>query len=109
MKTCKVHTDEIDIDFHLVRKLLTAQFPDWANLELQLIHPEGTDNVMYKLGNDKVVRIQRTEGSATNVKKECIWLPYLAPLLPIAIPTLLAEGKRVADYNLPWYICQFLE
>jgi aminoglycoside phosphotransferase (APT) family kinase protein len=109
MFTAKMHADEIDINFHLVHKLLSVQFPDWANLELKLIRPEETDNVMYKLGDDKVIRLPRTEGSATNVKKECRWLPHLAAFLPIAIPTLLAEGRPSADYNLPWYICQFLE
>lgn len=109
MSASKMHIDEIDIDSKLVRHLLTEQFPDWTHLKLEVIHPVGTDNMMYRLGNDKVVRLPRMESSAANIEKECQWLPRLAPLLPIAIPTPLGKGSPGAGYPLSWFICQWLE
>lgn len=89
--------------------MLKEQFPKLSSLPLRVIQPEGTDNTMYKLGDDRVVRLPRTEGSAKNIEKECLWLPKFAPLLPISIPTPLGIGQPNETYPFPWFICQFLE
>ncbi|NNM58655.1 MAG: hypothetical protein HKM04_02455 [Legionellales bacterium] len=47
-----MHTDQVNIDAALMRQLLGSQFPHWADLPLQVIRPEGTDNAMYKLGSE---------------------------------------------------------
>ncbi len=109
MKITKLHNDEIDITIPLVKTLLKSQFPHWAHFDLQLILPEGTDNVMYKLGNDLVVRIPRTESSSQNIAKECEWLPKLAPQLSLPIPSPTGIGKASAHFPYPWLICDYLE
>ncbi|MFT9849449.1 hypothetical protein [Aneurinibacillus sp. REN35] len=38
----KMHVDEMEIDEALVRRLLVAQFPHWAELPLGRIEPAGT-------------------------------------------------------------------
>jgi len=43
------------------------------------------------------------------VKKEQIWLPRLAPYLPLAIPTPVAMGKPGEDYPFAWSIYRWLE
>ena len=109
MTVSKMHADEVDIDAALVRQLLAKQFVDWADLSLEMIRPEGTDNAMYKLGSDKVVRLPRTEHSAISLEKERLWLPKLAPLLPITVPAIQGEGHLDVGYQFPWLICQWLE
>lgn len=104
-----MHADEVNIDVALIRQLLVSQFPHWADLPLQAIHPEGTDNVMYKLGSNKVVRLPRMTGAVTSLEKELAWLPQLVPHLPIAIPVLLGQGHAEANYPFPWLICGWLE
>lgn len=59
--TGKMHDDEVDINVALVRRLLTAQFPQWANLPLAPVFSAGTDNALYRLGNVLVVRLPRIE------------------------------------------------
>jgi aminoglycoside phosphotransferase (APT) family kinase protein len=109
MSAKKLHVDELHIDVSLVNQLLKEQFPQWVNLNLELIHPAGTDNVMYRLGSDKVVRLPRTKRSAISLEKEHRWLSKLAPCLPIKIPMILGEGRPSDNYPLPWLICSFLE
>src|SRR5205814_6870345 len=53
----RMHDDEIDSDVHLVRHLLEAQQPQWAHLPIQHVSSTGTDNAMYRLGKDMVVRL----------------------------------------------------
>ena len=39
----------VHIDAHLVRRLLVAQFPQWASLPLKLVDSSGWDNTIYRL------------------------------------------------------------
>lgn len=104
-----MHADEVDITPELVKDLLSTQFPEWANLPLQRMYPEGTDNAMYKLGNDKLVRLPRTEGSSSNIEKELNWLPRLRPQLPIPIPNIMGKGMPNTTYPFPWLVCEWLD
>lgn len=104
-----MHKDEIEINTTLVRQLLSSQFPEWADLPIHVIKPEGTDNSMYKLGLDKVVRLPRIERAVPSLETEFKWLPKLAPHLPISIPVILGKGNPEAFYPFPWMVCRYLE
>jgi aminoglycoside phosphotransferase (APT) family kinase protein len=41
-----MHADEVDIDEALVRRLVAAQFPQWAELPIEPVLPRGTDNAL---------------------------------------------------------------
>ena len=80
-----LHPDEIPTDTALVRQLLSAQFPQWAELPLRRVLSSGTDNVMYRLGGDLAVRLPRTGDASGQILKDWTWLPRLAPHLPCSI------------------------
>ncbi len=52
-----MHANEVTTDVSLVRRLLTSQFPQWANLAIQPVRSAGTDNAIFRLGNDQGQRI----------------------------------------------------
>jgi aminoglycoside phosphotransferase (APT) family kinase protein len=104
-----MHADEIDIDAGLVGRLIAEQFPEWAVLPLEQVQPYGTDNALYRLGDDLVVRLPRRERTAATLEKECRWLPKLAPHLPLAVPIPLAEGQPADGYPLHWSVYRWLE
>ncbi len=105
----KMHADELEIDSSLVRRLLLGQFPCWADLPLKRVLSAGTDNALYRLGSDMVVRLPRIGWAAKNVDKEYAWLPKLAPFLPIPIPAPLNKGMPAEGYPWPWAVYQWLE
>ncbi len=109
MSADKMHIDEVDIDSTLVSWLLAAQFPRWAALPIEPIHSAGTDNAIYRLGDDMSVRLPRIEGATGQVDKEQRWLPILAPHLPLAIPNPLAKGIPGEGYLWHWSVYQWLE
>jgi aminoglycoside phosphotransferase (APT) family kinase protein len=109
MPTSKMHADEVETDVPLVRRLLAAQFPRWAHLPIEPVLPWGTDNALYRLGEDMVVRLPRIRRATTTLGKEIRWLPRLAPLLPLAIPTPLAVGEPADVYPFAWSIYSWLE
>lgn len=104
-----MHADEVDVGPSLVRRLLAAQFPQWADLPLASVEPRGTDNALYRLGGDMVVRLPRRERTAVTLEKELEWLPRLAPFLPLAAPTLLARGAPTGAFAWSWAVYSWLE
>lgn len=104
-----MHPNEFEINIPLVQKLLIEQFPCWAELPLTPVSSAGTDNALYRLGDDRVVRLPRIDWAVKDVEKECEWLPKIAPFLPIAIPLPLAKGVPTEDYPRPWSVYNWLE
>jgi aminoglycoside phosphotransferase (APT) family kinase protein len=104
----RMHADEVETDASLVRRLLAAQFPRWAGLPVEPVPSAGTDNALYRLGADMVVRLPRVAGATGQVEKDRHWLPRLAPRLPLAVPVLLAEGKPAGGYPFPWSVYRWL-
>ena len=96
-----MHAGEVDTDASLVRRLLAAQFPQWAALPIEPVVSSGTDNAIYRLGEDMAVRLPRIEWATGQVDLEERWLPMLAPLVPVAIPAVLAKGEPAEGY--PWH------
>jgi aminoglycoside phosphotransferase (APT) family kinase protein len=107
MSTPKMHPDEIDIG-SLVSQLIANQFPHWTYLPITTVHSTGTDNAIYRLGDDMAIRLPRLPRAAVTVDNELQWLPRLAPQLPLAIPTPLAKGVPDDTYPYPWSICNWL-
>ena len=81
----KMHAEEVDTSVSLVSELVSTQFPEWADLPIEPIDSIGTDHAIYKLGDDKSVRLPRIYWAIDQAAKEHEWLPKLAPHLPLAI------------------------
>ena len=99
-----MHKGELEVTSDLVRRLLNAQFPRWSDLELQPILSTGTDNALFLLGHDMVVRLPIVDWAVADVEKEQEWLPRLAPFLPVPIPTPLSMGVPDDSYPHRWSI-----
>ena len=104
----KMHLDEVDTSAALVGRLLAEQFPQWANLPITPVPSAGTDNALYRLGDDLAVRLPRIHWAVGQAAKEDHWLPRLAPALPLAVPTVLAHGAPGAGYPYPWAVYRWL-
>jgi aminoglycoside phosphotransferase (APT) family kinase protein len=104
----RMHADEIDIDADLVRRLLGAQFPQWSDLPIERLLPGGTDNAIYRLGDELAARLPRMDWAVPQIEKEARWLGRLAPLLPLAVPAPLATGVPGEGYPFPWSVQRWL-
>jgi aminoglycoside phosphotransferase (APT) family kinase protein len=105
----KMHTDEVAIGAGLVRRLLAQQFPRWAELPIEPVRSDGTDNAIYRLGRELAVRLPRMPAATKQVHKEQRWLPELAPRLPLAIPAPVAMGSPAEGYPWRWSVYRWLE
>lgn len=103
-----LYQDEVAVDEGIVRSLLEAQRPEWAGLPLSPAGA-GTDNTMYRLGDDLLVRLPRTADNARSLRKEQRWLPRLAPLLACPIPEPVHAGTPTAGFPLAWSVYRWID
>lgn len=105
----RMHSNGTTTDIALVRRLLTAQFPVWAELPLEPVGSHGTVNTVYRLGADLAVRMPRVEGGSEDVATEHRCLPRLAAHLPAAVPLPVAEGVPGEGYPWSWSVCRWID
>ncbi|HEX6345342.1 aminoglycoside phosphotransferase family protein [Umezawaea sp.] len=103
-----MHADEVPVDSALVRALVATRFPLWAGLPVTPVASTGTDNAVFRLGDDLVVRLPRVGWAVDAVAREHRWLPRLAPLLPVAIPEPVGLGHAAHGYPWPWSVYRWL-
>ncbi len=101
--------EHINIDSALVTHLINKQFPQWKDLAVKPVAVEGWDNRTFHLGDKMLVRLPSAAEYAPKVKKEQEWLPRLAPLLPLKIPTPLAMGEPDEKYPWSWSVYSWIE
>ena len=104
----RLHDDEVPITTDLARHLIDSQFPSWRALPIESIGTPGTVNVVYRLGDSLAIRMPRTGADARGLRDELKWLPRLAPLLPLRIPSPVATGHPDDRYPLPWAVYDWI-
>lgn len=104
----RMHADEIRTDPELLRRLLAAQFPQWAELPIELVDSYGTDHDIYRLGDELSARLPRIGWATGQAALERRWLPEMAPQLPLAVPVQLAAGRPAEGYPYEWSVYRWL-
>jgi len=109
-----VHPDEVEVDLHIVQRLLAEQFPQWAGLPIERFPSYGTDNVLFRFGAELYVRLPRLRAEVPTwaidqIHKEAEWLPRLSSHLPVQVPAVVARGDPSEDYPYTWAVYQWLE
>ena len=108
MTTPTMHPDQLHTDAALVRSLLTAQLTQLSLLPITPLASTGTENAIYRLGDDLALRLPLRPGKAEQLRKIHRWLPQLAPHLPLPTPEPIAFGAPSPDYPSPWSVCRWL-
>jgi aminoglycoside phosphotransferase (APT) family kinase protein len=97
------------IDAALARRLIEAQFPQWAALPIERVAHDGWDNRTFRLGDALSIRLPTGDWYAQQVAKEQRWLPRLAPQLPLPIPAPVARGEPGDGYPYAWSVYRWLD
>ncbi len=98
---------EVDVTADLVRRLLAGQHPDLSALPVEFL-ANGWDNVMFRVGDDLVVRMPRRAPAVQILLHEQQWLPLLARRLPLPIPYPQRTGHPALGYPWPWSVVPYL-
>lgn len=104
-----MHNNELKINESIIYDLIKQQRPDLSHLPLKSIASSGTDNLLFRLGNDYVIRLPRINWAVASIDKEYQWLPILDEFLntPISVP--LFKGTPDKTYPWNWLISKWNE
>lgn len=97
-----------DITEAVVRRLLVAQAPQWADLPIRPVARDGWDNRTFRLGDELSVRLPSHDMYTPQVDKEHSWLPVLGPQLPVAVPRPVFRGRADEAFPRPWSVYRWL-
>lgn len=104
-----LHDDELPIDDTLVRSLIARDLPDHSSLPLCRLGASGSTNLLYRLGEDLLVRLPRQPGSGDSIAKERRWSPLMATNLPVAVPEVVFVGRPGFGYPEPWSVMRWID
>jgi aminoglycoside phosphotransferase (APT) family kinase protein len=105
----QMHDDQIPSDVDVLRVLLQEQHPEWAELPIEPVASTGTDNALFRIGDDKVARLPLRPSSARPIDTEHRWLPVLGPLLPVDIPVPLLIGTPTDAFPSRWSVHSWVD
>ena len=108
VRVSRFHADELHIDITLVRELVDRAFPEYAEDDLRHLNESGSSNALFRLGNDKLVRLPRQPGGGASIDKEASWLPYVAARVTVEVPGVVGVGEPDLDYPERWAITTWL-
>jgi aminoglycoside phosphotransferase (APT) family kinase protein len=103
-----LHDDELWIDLELAEDLVATQRARWRALPLQLAPEQGTDNVLFRLGDDLAVRLPRRTASESDVTAKAVAVDTIARYLPVPLPRLTTVGSPTSYYPSYWSVMTWL-
>lgn len=104
-----LHSDEIPIDTALVRALVARSLPHHAATPVRRLAASGSTNVLFRLGDELLVRLPRQPGGSAAIRKEATWLPVVRPRLPVAVPEVVAVCGPDHGYPEHWSVVRWLD
>jgi len=112
----RIHDDEPDTSGQVVRSLLKAECPQWAQSPIEYLQTSGTDNAMWRVRvdheSDLVVRLPRRLGAAASVSFEAAVLRQVVQVSfgsGVVTPKLLHVGESHDVFPHRWTVLEWID
>jgi aminoglycoside phosphotransferase (APT) family kinase protein len=107
-----MHADQLAVHVATVRALAAEQFPQWRGLPVRQIASQGTDNAIFRIGDELAARFPLRPGEAGATRRwleaEAAAARELADHTRFPTPEPIAIGEPGAGYPLPWSVQTWL-
>lgn len=98
---------ELAVTAELAKRLLADQFSDLAALPIRPLS-SGWDNVVFRLGDDYLLRLPRRKAAVQLIEHEQRWLHLIAERVRVPIPVPLRHGVPTVYYPWPWSVVPWI-
>ena len=112
----RIHDDEPDTSAPVVRSLLEAECPQWAQSPMEYLNTSGTDNAMWRVcvddGPDVVIRLPRRSGAAAGVLAEAAVLQQIEQATIgsiVSTPKLRHVGEPHERFPHHWTVLEWID
>ncbi|HEX3812748.1 MAG TPA: aminoglycoside phosphotransferase family protein [Mycobacteriales bacterium] len=107
-----MHPDQLVLTVGTVSELVADQFPQWRDLAITPVTSHGTVNMLFRLGEQYVLRFPLEPGEPADKKA---WLTAEADAarrllgrVPVPTPEPVALGEPGHGYPVPWSVYRWL-
>lgn len=101
-----MHADQVDVSVAVVARLVAEQFPQWGGLQVRPVVTTGTVNVLFRLGDEFVLRFSLRPSLDAAMRAALITeqdnARRMAVHVPVAVPEPVALGEPGAGYAGLW-------
>lgn len=107
-----MHAGQLTVSVQTVRTLVDEQFPQWRDLTLDALATQGTDNALFRIGDELCARFPLKPGDARETRQslasEARAARELLGRTRFPTPAPVALGDPGAGYPLPWAVQTWL-
>lgn len=108
-----MHADELLITLDVARRVVTDQFPEYAELPVERVGPHGTVHAVFRIGDEVSARFPlRAEDplvARAALEHEAASARELAAVLSVDVPDPIAIGAPGQGYPLPFSLYGWLD
>jgi aminoglycoside phosphotransferase (APT) family kinase protein len=101
--------DDVSPDVAVVRRLLASQLPAIADLPVVALPRSGTDNAVFRLGDQLAVRLPRRAGAVVQVRRDEEVMAAVQDAVSCALPRVVAVGEPGEGYPYPWSVVRWVD
>ncbi len=103
-----MHDDELVVTDDVVRALIERQLPRFSALQLTRLPGSGSSNVLFRLGEELLVRLPCQPGGSSAIDKEANYVPPLMSSISVQLPVIVAVGEPDLDYPERWSVLRWI-
>jgi len=104
----RMHKDEIEVNDEMVKKLISGQFPQFNSLHIKRVNSIGTVNVIYRLGEEYLIRLPILSIYSDSILDEFRVLPVIAKNVTLVVPEIIGKGRPSQEYPHNWAIYRWI-
>ena len=99
---------EIELSLQDVRALLALHAPEWGIKRIEKVASAGTDNALFRLDDNCLLRIPSRPSAVEPLRKELIWLPKFTGL-SLSVPQVLLQSQTHNELGFDFGIYAWLD
>jgi aminoglycoside phosphotransferase (APT) family kinase protein len=107
-----MHEDQLDLDTDVVAALVREQHPQWDHLPLRPVPSHGTVHLLWRLGDELVLRFPMQGGDARATERrmaaEAEAARWVAGRVPVTTPEPVALGRPGSGWPQPGAVYRWL-
>ena len=104
----EIHSNQLVVSPALVSRLVSAQFPEWANLPVESVPGQGTVNAIFRIGSSLTARfpLQKSPLAVARgaMEAESAAAIEFADVAGCPTPAPVAIGAPGLGYPMPWLL-----
>ncbi|WP_276225305.1 aminoglycoside phosphotransferase family protein [Niabella beijingensis] len=97
------------MDLNTAKELIDEQFRPAKGLPIREVVSAGSENFIFRLGNDWTVRFPKNEAAALQLKKELAWLPVIAARMTVPVPIPYFTGAPNSKFPFQWAVFNWID